>query len=271
MMKSDSAIEKYVSSLEYLKVAPLDPRDAFMGGRTGVCKLYHKVAPGEKILYYDVTSLYPYINKYGRYPVGIPKILIGKEFENRSVFNIDGIMKVDVLPPRGLFHPVLGVKLHNKLMFVLCYKCALDKSSDRCKHSDSERMIHGIYIADELRLAVRKGYRIIKIYEAWHYETTTCFDKSTRTGGIFSGYIDMFINLETTYSGFSSWCKTQADKELFVTKFHEKEGVLLDINAISKNSSYRSLAKLLLNSLWGRLGMRANKPKKCLLTIQNSY
>lgn len=166
MLKVDAEIDKYISSLDYLKVAPLDPRDAFMGGRTGVCKLYYKAGPGEKILYFDVTSLYPYINKYGCYPVGVSEILLRRELENRSVFDINGVLKVDILPPRQLNHPVLGVKMHNKLMFVLCFKCANDKSSESCIHSDSERMIHGTYIADELRLAVQKGYRIIKIYEA---------------------------------------------------------------------------------------------------------
>ena len=265
MMKTDIEIEKYISSLDYLKVAPLDPRDAFMGGRTGVCKLYHKVLPGEKIFYYDVTSLYPYINKYGNYPIGIPEILLGKELENRSVFDINGVMKVDILPPRNLYHPVLGVKLHNKLMFILCFKCAVDKCTDKCTHSDEDRMIHGTYIADELRLAVQKGYRVIKIYEAWHYEKMTCFDKTRGTGGLFSGYIDTFVKLKTMYSGFPSWCKTQEDKVKFVRNFHEKEGILLDINSITKNSGYRSLAKLLLNSLWGRLGMRTNMGKKVFI------
>lgn len=75
----------------------------------------------------------------------------------------------------------------------------------------------------------------------------------------------MFIKLKTTYSGFPSCCKSQADKETFVKKFYEKKGVSLDIHAISKNSGYRSLAKLLLNSLWGRLGMKTNKPKKAFI------
>ena len=269
MMKTDPAIENYVQSLDYLKIAPLDPRDAFMGGRTGVCKLYYKVEPEEKIFYYDVTSLYPYINKYGRYPIGTPKILLGKELENRTVFDIDGIIKVDILPPRKLYHPVLGVKLHNKLMFILCFECALNKISDCCTHSDNKRMIHGTYIADELRLAVEKGYKIMKIHEAWHYETMTQFDKTSNSGGLFSGYIDMFIKLKTTYSGFPSWCKNQEDKELFVKNFYDKEGVLLDINSISKNSGYRSLSKLLLNSLWGRLGMKTNKPKKAFINNSN--
>lgn len=265
MTKTNPNIEKYVSSLDYLKVAPLDPRDGFMGGRTGVCKLYYKVLPGEKILYYDVTSLYPYINKYGRYPTGKPDILIGKDLENRTVFDINGVLKVDILPPKGLYHPVLGVKLHNKLMFVLCFACARDKCIDQCTHSDNERMIHGTYIADELRLAVQKGYRVLKIYEAWHYEKMTCFDKSTGESGLFSGYIDTFIKLKTMYSGFPAWCKNNADKENFVKSFYDHEGIMLDINSISKNSGYRSLAKLLLNSLWGRLGMRTNKPKKMFI------
>lgn len=265
MMKSNGEIEKYILSLNYLKVAPLDARDAFMGGRTGVCKLYHKASPGEKILYYDVTSLYPFINKYGRYPVGTPKILLGKDLHNRTVFDIDGLLKVDILPPRQLYHPVLGVKLHNKLMFILCHKCAVDVNTSKCTHSDVERMFHGTYIADELRLAVQKGYQILKIYEAWHFESMTRFNKLSKSGGLFSGYIDTFVKLKTTFSGFPSWCKSDEDKKLFVKKFNDNEGISLDIGAISKNSGYRSLAKLLLNSLWGRLGMRTNKPKKIFI------
>lgn len=265
MMNSNGEVNEYILSLDYLKIAPLNPRDAFYGGRTGVCKLYHKADPNEKILYYDVTSLYPYINKYGSYPVGLPQILLGKELDNRTVFDVNGVLKVDILPPKQLYHPVLGVKLHHKLMFILCFKCATEKNVDRCTHSDAERMIHGTYIADELRLAVQKGYRVLKIYEAWHYESMTKFDKSSNSGGLFAEYINTFVKLKTTYSGFPSWCKNEEDKEAFINKFYEKEGILLDKNAIEKNSGYRSLAKLLLNSLWGRLGMKTNKPKKMFI------
>lgn len=96
----------------------------------------------------------------------------------------------------------------------------------------------------------------------------TQYNALTGTGGLFSGYIDTFTKLKTMYSGFPSWCKTDSDKNAYVKNFYDNEGILLDINTISKNSGYRSLAKLLLNSLWGRLGMRANKPKK--IFINNS-
>lgn len=45
----------------YMDKGPLIIRDAFMGGRTGPKKLFHRVKPGQKISYMDVTSLYPYI------------------------------------------------------------------------------------------------------------------------------------------------------------------------------------------------------------------
>lgn len=97
----------------------------------------------------------------------------------------------------------------------------------------------------------------------------TCYDKSTGTGGLFSGYINTFTKLKTMYSGFPSWCKSQYDKDTYIKNFFEKEGILLDINSISKNKGYRSLAKLLLNSLWGRLGMKTNKSKKAFINNSN--
>jgi hypothetical protein len=47
---------------EYLDDGPIDIRSCFYGGRTGPMKLHYKVKPGQKISYYDVSSLYPYVN-----------------------------------------------------------------------------------------------------------------------------------------------------------------------------------------------------------------
>jgi len=53
----------------------LNPRDAFFGGRTNAAKLYHAVSNTEQIKYFDVTSLYPYVNKYSVYPIKHPEVL----------------------------------------------------------------------------------------------------------------------------------------------------------------------------------------------------
>ncbi|CAG2190801.1 unnamed protein product [Mytilus edulis] len=56
-------------------VTPLEPRNAFSGGRTEAFKLYHEAKDGEQIKYYDVTSLYPFINKTGKAVLGHPSII----------------------------------------------------------------------------------------------------------------------------------------------------------------------------------------------------
>ena len=50
-------LQTFVDSLEF--VDPLNPRDAFCGGRTNAIKLYHRVTPGQKIHYIDYHLLVP--------------------------------------------------------------------------------------------------------------------------------------------------------------------------------------------------------------------
>jgi G:T-mismatch repair DNA endonuclease (very short patch repair protein) len=53
----------------------LKVRDSFFGGRTSAIKLHHTCAHDEEIHYVDFTSLYPFVNKTKRYPVGHPEII----------------------------------------------------------------------------------------------------------------------------------------------------------------------------------------------------
>ena len=66
--KTDLQLQEFLKT--YDPVTPLEPRDAFFGGRTGATTLYAKAEPEEEILYQDFTSLYPWVNKYCEYPVG---------------------------------------------------------------------------------------------------------------------------------------------------------------------------------------------------------
>jgi hypothetical protein len=43
------------------------------------------------------------------------------------------------------------------------------------------------------------------------------------------------------------------DRWNYIRDYHEKEGILLDYNNI-KNPGLRALAKLMLNSFWGKFG-----------------
>lgn len=81
----------------------LNPRDSFFGGRTNAVRMHYKVQEDQKIMYYDYTSLYSWTNKYCRYPMGHPTIVMD---DFRDISSYVGIAKVKVLPPRGLYHPV---------------------------------------------------------------------------------------------------------------------------------------------------------------------
>ena len=145
---------------------PLDPRSAFFGGRTNSIKLYHLCSdPEEKIKYYDINGLYPYINKKSSYPCGHPEIYVGTEIDHNRWQDYFGLIFCRILPPRRLFHPVLPLRINNRLMFVVCYSCAKAKSQGPCLHDVGERTLEGVWTTEEIALAVSKGYQMQDIFE----------------------------------------------------------------------------------------------------------
>jgi hypothetical protein len=70
LISQNPSLEKEIISHPCLKNSPLNIRDALYGGRTEATKTYYKIRPGEKINYVDVISSYPYVCKYGKFPVG---------------------------------------------------------------------------------------------------------------------------------------------------------------------------------------------------------
>jgi hypothetical protein len=47
----------------------------------------------------------------------------------------------------------------------------------------------------------------------------------------------------------------------YIDDYFEKEGFRLDYEKIVKNPGLRALAKLMLNSFWGKFGQRSNLPQ----------
>ena len=234
----------------------LNPRDSFFGGRTNAIQLYKKIdlSLGESIKYVDFTSLYPYVNKYKKYPVGHPTVIT----ENfRDIKDYFGIAKVIILPPKRLYFPILPTKGEDqKLKFVLCKICA-NEESKKCQHTDEERCLEGTWCTPEINKAVEKGYKIIKIEEVYHFPNTEEYDPQTKSGGLFAEFINTFLKIKQESSGWPSYCQTKEDKDRYIQEYFEKEGIRLDKNNIKKNPGLRSLAKLLLNSFWGKFGQRS--------------
>jgi hypothetical protein len=88
-------------------------------------RLHYKIREGETIQYVDVMSLYPYICKYYKIPIGHLIIHVGDACQDiEAMLSKEGLIKCSILPPRRLYHPVLPFKCNKKLLFSLCRTCA---------------------------------------------------------------------------------------------------------------------------------------------------
>ena len=178
-----------------------------------------------------------------------------------DVFQYEGLIKCTVLPPRGLYHPVLPFRNNNKLLFPLCATCATRLQKDRCRHSEEERALRGTWVSVELQEAVNQGYRVMHVDEVWHFEETRQYNPATGEVGLFTAYINTFLKMKQEASGWPEGCDTEAQRRMYIDDYEKHEGIRLDYDNIAKNEGKRALAKLMLNSFWGKFGQRSNLTK----------
>jgi hypothetical protein len=228
---------------EHQIVSPLNPKDAFFGGRVEAFTLIDE-KPEEKKFYLDVTSLYPFVVAKKKFPIGHPIIII-QNFD-LSLDSYFGFVKCVIVPPRQLLIPVLPVRVNGKLLFPLCKTCAEQQIKRQCFHSNSERKIEGTWFSEELKLAVKKGYSIEKIHEVYHFET--------QSSKLFTKFMNQLYKIKLLASGKPE----NINLSDFISTMKEKEGIDLTNSNFEKNAGLRYIAKLLLNSFWGRFALREN-------------
>ena len=232
---------------EFELVTDIDPRDAFFGGRVNGFKLFRNAKPNETIEFIDVTSLYPSVQKFRDFPTNHPTI-IRENFKDLS--NYFGLVKCKVLAPPNLYHPVLPVRMKDKLFFPLCKKCVMDSSS-KCWHSEEDRSFWGTFTTIEVEKAIEKGYRILQIHEVWHFENSS--------NDLFRDYVNYFLRIKQESSGYPDWVKTEEDQLKYIELYYQHEGIRLRREKIEYNPGLRAFAKLCLNSLWGKFCQNDDK------------
>jgi hypothetical protein len=84
-----------LETLPIVQLSPLNTRDALYGGRTEDIRLHYKIKDGETIQYVDVMSLYPWVCKYFKFPVGHPTVHVGEECRDiQSMLQKEGLLSV---------------------------------------------------------------------------------------------------------------------------------------------------------------------------------
>ncbi|KAL3080985.1 hypothetical protein niasHS_012713 [Heterodera schachtii] len=242
---------------------PIDPRGAYFGGRTGPLKLFAEPKEDEKISVFDIISLYPFVNYTCEYPVGIPTIIrpmadeMCVDWTWPEQLPYRGILRVRVVPPRGLRVPVLPVKIDERLLFCCCHHCATmfrKKSTRRphkCSHTDAQRSFTGSYTHIELERALEHGYKIDRLWRAWHYDQWS--------DQIFKDYVRLLIKLKIESSGFPEGLSSVVQKKRYADEYRRIYEVDIELENVKKNPGLRFIAKLMLNSLCMRNELGANK------------
>ena len=256
LKKDDANVKAFLKNYRYPQ--PLNPRDAFYGGRTNAYKLYHQCTDDEVICYYDFKSLYPFVNKYCMYPVGHPLIISQPPVAN-GLAHFFGLARVTILPPQDLYHPVLPYRCRDKLTFPLCATCVenlideplTSKMNNPCVHNVDQRALTGTWCTPELMLALRKGYTLLYIHQVYHF--------SEKRVGLFKDYVDTWLQLKEEASGYPEHCTTAAEQRAYIRRYMETEGVVLSHRNMVHNPGKRTMAKLMLNSMWGKFGQQTNK------------
>ena len=179
-------------------------------------------------------------------PLGHPEIISQPDHTN-------------ILPPPELFHSILPLKQNGKLAFPLCATCVeeeMDKPmlnrSALCSHTDEQRQITGTWCTPELEKTVEKGYRILHIHEVWHFEDSM--------HGLFENYVNTWLKIKEEASGWPKYVDNDPIKrQEHLETYRVREGINLNPTKMVKNPGMRTLAKMMLNSMWGKFGQRTNK------------
>nr|CAD2188351.1 unnamed protein product [Meloidogyne enterolobii] len=266
-------IEMRRSFKKYQDDGPINIRSAFYGGRTGPLKLFHRAEPGQKISYFDVTSLYPFINVSTIYPIGHPEVhILNKDVNwtkpSDNIYNL-GILKLFVIPPSNIDVPVLPMKIgedqDERLLFPLCSTCAKEhphgdvKENYSCPHSDYQRGWVSTCTSIELNEALNEGYIVTKLFRVLEFKK---YDDQ-----LFRPYISEFMAQKIHSSGFENTIKGNIEEEdKFIKECMEMFGIKIEKEKMELNKGRRTQAKLCLNNLWGRFSLRNFGLSQCQIT-----
>ena len=281
MKETDADLLEQLAEVGYLlpsvESLPIDPRDALYGGRTEAFSvLFHRKDEKEEeeeeeeleeatyVKGLDFNSLYPAMMSKREYPIGHPTL-----FHRPTDYTLDkyfGLIKAKLVPPRGLYIPVLPVRIlagekeEVKLMFPLCFTCARNLEKGVCFHDDEQRAISGTWPSPEVYEAMRQGYVVKEFYWVWHYPY--------RSDDLFKPFVRTFFKYKLEASGYPAWCVDDQSKAKYVADCLEKEGVVLDPDSIAYDAVLRFIAKIILNSSWGKF---AQNPYRKTTVLTHGY
>ncbi len=208
-------------------------RMALRGGKTDIRQFYKKYSLEDVFVkkkyaaYVDVQSMYPFVMYKREYPTG--KALIKYEdCTEADIRNTLGFACVTIDPPPFyVHHPALVHVRDGRLCATL------------------ETWHKTVFTTVEICDALDQGWTLKSIEWVQHYEG--------RSSNLFRAYIEKLVSEKIHSSKLDA---TPEQVEILKEKWLEEFNIELKEAEIHFNAGRRALAKLMLNSLWGKLSER---------------
>ena len=70
----------------------------------------------------------------------------------------------------------------------------------------------------------------------WHYVNSEKYDKSTKTGSLFTLYVNMFLKYKQEASCSLGDVVTDVEIQAYIDEYHVTQGIYLEKNNIKKNT-----------------------------------
>lgn len=263
-------------SWECLKYVPLDPRQAYKGGKVETyCVLNNK----HSMAVDDVVSLYPsmmlgthfspsmHVEKDTQnktpFPVGLAVSMYEQLQKNRlrSEFrweSMHGVASVLILPPRNLYAPLLSYRVPSLIqsssyetLYGLCRSC-MESRQQVCTHEDPlERAIHGTFTTVEIAEAVSIGYTVLQVADIWKFEKAST--------DLFRTFLIPFIRAKvcSKRDGLVDDAGRFTAMGLETVRFLESlDGKKTSQDEFQNRPAFRTVAKLSQNAVYGKFGQR---------------
>lgn len=197
------------------------------------------------------------------YPTGPGEYVFGERaelltYDTGEIFynnkKTTGIIQVSILCPQNLRNPFLLIRNKNERSLApTCYTCGFkslpNAKINSCKHSLIDRAIRGTYCISEINFALKLGYKILKIFSGFVYESSEPLLKD-------------FISI-LGYEKLTS-CKFDPSfnlKEITLKMCLKKQ---LTADDFKENVQKRNFTKLALNSFLGKF---SQKHDRCITKV----
>jgi hypothetical protein len=142
------------------------------------------------------------------------------------ILKFDGIIMVDVAPPKDVYHPLLPV---------------FDEEKKKCLYS-CEDIVCKAFASPMLKVAIKHGYTVTKIYRADRYDM-----KPSKWEGLLGAMYKIKYYSSKNKSDLTDK-EQQHHKEYYLNQFN----IDLDFDQCVKRPALKKSSKILINSPWGK-------------------